>query len=270
MLLTLFTLPKPFTGDTAILQKAAIRSWCLLDGVEVLLVGDEPGLLDAAAEVGAGHVASVARGPHGTPRLDDAFARVDAVATGALRAFVNADIVLLPDLLLSVERVRALGTFLLVGQTRELAITAAELDDREALRRRTLAEGKPRGAAAIDWVVFPCGLFDPMPPFVVGRAGFDNWLIWRGRQAGPVIDATHDVVAIHQPHGYGHLAAGKNEAYYGEEAVENVRLGGGKQHTYTLHDASHRLVDGRLRRHYGATFRTREKIRKTGWKLGLR
>jgi len=268
--LTLFTLPKPFTGETASLQEAALRSWCLLDDVEVVLVGDEPGIAEAAARAGALHVGGVALSPHGTPRLDDAFARVDEVADGRLRVFVNADIVLLPDLLDAVGAVRAFDAFLLVGQTRELAVEPTELDDRDALRRRALADGELRGVAAIDWFVFPAGLFDPLPPFVVGRAGFDNWLVWRGRQAGPVIDATHDVVAIHQPHGYGHLAAGKDEAYYGDEAAENLRLGGGKQRTYTLHDASHRLVDGRLRRHYGATLRARETARKVGWKLGRR
>ena len=63
--------------------------------------------------------------------------------------------------------------FLLVGQTEE--------------------EGKRRGAAAMDWFVFPAGLFGEVPPFAVGRAGFDNWLVWKARQVGIVVDATHDV-----------------------------------------------------------------------------
>ncbi len=89
---------------------------------------------------------------------------------------------------------------------------------------RALREGRLRGPAAIDWFVFPSGLFDPLPPFLVGRAGFDNWMIWKARQLGPVIDATDAVVAIHQPHDYTHLEGGKDEAYYGEEAKYNVAL----------------------------------------------
>ena len=120
---------------------------------------------------------------------------------------------------------------------------------------------------AIDWFVFPAGLFDPVPTFVVGRSSFDNWLIWRGRQRGRVVDATHDVVAIHQPHGYGHIAGGKVAAYYGAEARENLRLAGGKRHLYTLHDASHRLVAGQLHRNAGAVFRWRDRARKAAYKL---
>jgi hypothetical protein len=127
-----------------------------------------------------------------------------------------------------------------------------------------------RGPAAVDWFVFPAGLFDPLPPFVVGRAGFDNWLLWRARRSGRVVDATHDVVAIHQPHAYNHLPGGKQEAYYGAEAGANLGAGGGKSRIYTLHDASHRLVDGTLRRNLGSILRARETARKAAWKLGRR
>ena len=92
-----------------------------------------------------------------------------------------------------------------------------------------------------------------MPPFAVGRAGFDNWLVWKARQVGIVVDATHDVRAVHQPHGYEHVTGGMDEAYYGEEAARNLELAGGKGHVYTLHDASHVLRDGKLRRNLART-----------------
>ncbi|HZQ80552.1 MAG TPA: hypothetical protein VFB25_01095 [Gaiellaceae bacterium] len=266
--MTLFSLPKPFGGDAAAAQETALASWRALgDEVQVVLVGDELGIAEAAKAAGVEHIADVARSPTGTPRLDDAFARVDAIARHPLRLFVNADIVLLPDLLDAVRVVRADRPFLLVGQTRDLRVVREELEDRTKLRARALAEGRLRGAVAIDWFVFPAGLFDPMPPFLVGRASFDNWMIWRGRQEGPVVDATADVVAIHQPHDYGHLAGGLNEAYFGAEAQENMRLAGGKTRMYTLHDASHRLVAGRLRRNHGAIMRWRDVLRRIAYKL---
>lgn len=269
-MLTLFTLPKPFTGDAAKLQETALESWTrLAPGVQVVLVGSDRGIAEAASAAGVEHVPEVSRSPLGTPRLDDAFRRVDGVARHALRLFVNADVVLLPDLVGAVERVRPFDRFLLVGQTHELSVSASELDAPAALRLRAESEGRLRGPTAIDWFAFPAGLFDPLPPFLVGRAAFDNWFIWRGRQAGPVIDATADVVAIHQPHGYEHLADGKDEAYYGEEAQENLRLAGGKGRRFTLHDASHSLVNGRVRRNVGSLLRARETLRKTAFKLGL-
>jgi hypothetical protein len=263
-MLTLFSLPKPFTADAARSQAVAVASWAAL-GVQVVLVGDEDGIADAAERLGVEHVADVTRSENGTPRLDDAFARVDAIARYPLRLFVNADVVLLPDVLDATRRLD--GRFLLVGQTRELEVHLSELRDVYALRARAMSEGVLRGPTAIDWFVFPAGLFDPLPAFVVGRSSFDNWLIWRARQSGNVVDATADVVAIHQPHGYGHLAGGKDEAYYGEEARENMRLGGGKSRVYTLHDASHRLVGGRLHRNLGAVLRVRETVRRVAFKV---
>ena len=48
-MLTLFTAPKPFRGHIGLIQANAIRSWmALAPDIEVLLVGDEPGLAEAA------------------------------------------------------------------------------------------------------------------------------------------------------------------------------------------------------------------------------
>lgn len=273
-MLTLFSVPKPFSGPAALAQRNAIASWKLLgDGVQVVLVGDEAGVAEAARDLHADLIVEVARSDRGTPRLDDVFARVDAIAAHELRCFVNADIVLLADFLPAVAASRAAGhRFLMVGQTRDLAVDA-ELEltaagSRDALAARALREGRLRGAAAIDYFVFTPGLFDPMPRFVVGRARFDNWLVWRARTRGPVIDATKGVVAVHQRHDYGHLAGGFREAYLGEEAMRNEELALAEGKIFTIHDASHALrADGSLRRYYGSVLRIRETLRKVAWKL---
>ena len=274
-MLTVFSIPKAFVGLTALIQRNAISSWRALgDDVQVVLVGGDEGVAEAAADLGADHVASVARSEQGTPRLDDAFTEVEGCAAHPLRCFVNADIVLLDDFLPAVVQVQQ-ERFLMVGETRDLAVTD-ELDLTDAaapaeLRRRALQQGRSRGPTAIDYFVFPAGLFDPMPPFVVGRARFDNWLVWRARQLGPVIDATPAVVAVHQSHDYGHLAGGLEEAHYGSEAVRNERLAGGSRRIYTIHDASHVLrADGRVTRKLGSVLRARERARKAAWKLGRR
>lgn len=269
-MITLFSIPKPFTGDAAALQENALVSWVALPGVQVVLVGDDEGVAEAAGRAGVEHVGDVLRSPRGTPRLDDAFRRVDALARHPLRLFVNADIVLLPDLLDAVAATRVAERTLLVGQTREIDVRPGDLADPASLRARALREGRLRGPAAIDWFVFPAGHFDPLPPFLVGRAAFDNWMIWHGRQVGHVVDATADVVAIHQPHGYGHLAGGHGEAYFGEEAQENLRLGGGKRRRFTLLDADRRLVGGRVRRNPGAVLRVAETRRRIVYKLAAR
>ena len=172
------------------------------------MLGD---VAEAARELNVEHVSGLELTDHGTPRLDSAFALADGAARFPLRCFVNADVVFGADLLEAVRLVSGLEQrFLLVGQTEE--------------------EGTRRGAAAMDWFVFPAGLFGEVSPVAIGRAGFDNWLVWKARQVGAVVDATHDVHAVHQPHGYEHVEGGIDEAYYGEEAARNLELAGGKEH----------------------------------------
>jgi hypothetical protein len=262
--LTILSVPKPFQGAIGVIQRRALASWTALgEGVEVLLLGDEEGVAEAAQAAGAEHLPDLARTERGTPRLDAAFAAADRAARSPLRCFVNADVILFDDLLVAARRVAEQAErFLIVGQT-------LDVDDPRD-RDDAIARGEKRGAAALDYFVFPSGLYSGVPPFAIGRAGFDNWLVWRARQDAIVVDATADVVAAHQWHDYGHVAGGKEEAYYGEEAARNIELAGGKSRLYTLHDASHVLRGGRLHRNLGAPFRWRENVRKAAWKLGVR
>ena len=131
---------------------------------------------------------------------------------------------------------------------RTLAELVSEQAQRFLLVGQAEEDGRRRGAAAMDWFVFPAGLFGEMPPFAIGRACFDNWLVWKARQVGIVVDGTHDVRAFHQPHGNEHVDGGMDEAYYGEEAARNLELAGGKSRLYTLHDASH-VLRGRSEEH---------------------
>jgi hypothetical protein len=274
--ITLFSIPKPFTGQIATIQMNALRSWVALDSAQVILVGDEPGAAEAAAETGVTHLTGLLTSELGTPLLDDALARVDAIADYPVRCFVNADIILLDDFLPAVRRAwEAADAFLMIGSTIDLAVDKdLALDDalvRSELGRRAREEGSSRGATAIDYFVFTAGLFDPVPRFVVGRARFDNWLVWRARGRGMVLDATQTVLAVHQRHDYGHVLGGFEEAHFGVEADLNLELAGGKRRLYTINDASHRLTaDGRIRRHLGSIGRLRENVRKLVWKLGRR
>jgi hypothetical protein len=274
--ITLFSLPKAFVGPVATIQRNALASWTALEGVQVVLVGDESGTAEAAAAAGAEHISGVAVSDAGTPRLDDALERVRAIAEHPIWCLVNGDIILLDDFMPAVRRVReASERSLMVGETRDLRvedpIALHDRDVRAGLRDRASREGVSRGATAIDYFVFPAGLFDPVPSFVIGRARFDNWMVWRGRERGIVVDATRAVVAVHQRHDYAHVPGGLQEAHFGAEAERNLALAGGMRHLYTIYDASHRLTaDGRVRRNLGAVARARENWRKVVWKLSHR
>jgi hypothetical protein len=266
-MLTIFTVPKPFSGRIGEIQRNAIESWrALRPAVQVILVGDEEGVAEAAREAGVDHVGGLARNDRGTPRLDSAFECAESVAESALWCLVNADIVLLDDFPRAVERVAStFDDFLIVGESRDLDVGAeiplSDVAARSELRQRALERGRLRGYAALDYFVFRKGLFDPIPALLIGRACFDNWLVWRARERRrPVIDVTRRIVVVHQSHDYSHVGGGLEEAYYGVEARYNERLAGGRDHIYSLHEATHRLYKhGPPVRYWGSILRAREK-----------
>lgn len=245
-MITLFTCPKPFLGPAALIQRNAVGSWIRLGPeVEVLLIGDEAGVAEAARELGAGHLPDVDRNEHGTPRLDSIFARARQASGQPYLAYANADIILLDDFLPAVRRATALGdSFLIVGQRWDLAVSEA-IDFRghwEPALRQTLGErGRRHPPAGSDYFVFPRGGFAQMPAFALGRAGWDNWMIFQARRLGwPVIDASRGVTVVHQDHDYRHLPGGQPH-YRLPESAENLRLAGGRETVFTLADADWRL-----------------------------
>ena len=97
-LITLFSAPKPFTNPhIAMIQRNAIRSWTLLPDVEVILLGEEEGLAEAARELGVRHIPHVARNANGTPLISSMFQLAREHSTGDLLCIINADMILMPD-----------------------------------------------------------------------------------------------------------------------------------------------------------------------------
>src|SRR5512139_4033714 len=97
-LITLFSAPKPFTNPhIATIQRNAIRSWTLLPDVEVILLGEETGLAEAAHELGVKHLPNVARNEAGTPLISSMFQWAREYSDNQLLCIINADIILFPD-----------------------------------------------------------------------------------------------------------------------------------------------------------------------------
>jgi len=153
--LTIFTTPKPFTNPhIATIQHNALANWSVLGGdVAVIVLGDEAGAAEAAARNGALHLHAVARNKEGTPLISDLFAQARRHAEGPLLAYVNADILLLPDFVETARRaVESKEHFLLVGQRWDLDVTeplSFEAGWDSTLRKRAQQQGNfthPRAA----------------------------------------------------------------------------------------------------------------------------
>jgi hypothetical protein len=254
MNLTLFTAPKPFTDPhIALIQRNAIRSW-LSQGeqVDVLLIGDEPGISKAANEFGVECLATVEKNAQGTPLINSIFEQAQAHSPSPILAYINSDIILLDDFLPAVYEVaQQFHHYLIVGQRWDLD-QESKLDFEPgwaaAMKERLQSEAALHPLAGSDYFVFPRGQFTNLPPFALGRAGWDNWMIFKGRSMSfPVIDATKAITVIHQDHDYGHLEGGVPH-YRLPESRENVELGGGPETVFTLADATWRLNGQGLRK----------------------
>lgn len=253
-ILTLFSSPKPFVDPhISTIQRNAIRSWLSLGGeVEVLVIGDEPGVAETCQQLGVRHLPDVERNASGTPLLDSIFERARGAASARLLVYVNADILFTSDLVNAAKDVSGQAAqFLMVGQRWDMAITqklSFEPGWEEDFRLRVRQEGRLHPPAGSDYFVFPKECFVEMPRFALGRAGWDNWMIYKARKSGwLVVDSTASLMAVHQDHDYSHLPHGRPH-YRLPESEANVRLAGGRRTMFTLEDADRQLVDGQLRK----------------------
>ena len=255
--LTIFSAPKPFTTPhIATIQSNAIRSWTQLPDTRVLRLGDEAGLAEAASDLGAAHIRELPRSPSGAPRMDAMFQLARQHSPSPLYCIVNADIILFPDLLEAAQQVSAnRERFVLLGQRWDMEITtlldfnANQGDWAAPLRTNLHSLGHLHRPTGSDYFLFPAACYQYLPAFTIGRAGWDNWMIYQARKSGfAAIDATAQVTIIHQNHDYAHLPGGQPH-YKHPETKENIRLAGGRAVTrFTLLDTDYRLVGGRVLR----------------------
>jgi hypothetical protein len=257
-MVTIFTTPKPFKGHSNVIQHNAIKSWASLrPKPQIILFGDEEGTAEVAAELNLTHVAEVERSESGTPLVSSMFNLTQKLSSNLLLCFVNADIMLTSPFIEALRVVSNLKTqFVMTGRRTLLEMEKywdfEQVSWEDALRQRATTEGKLDSWVAMDYFAFPRGLYSDVPPFVIGRARWDNWMIYSALRRGvPVIDASHDILAIHQNHDYSHLAGGVKDCFTGIEGQRNQELYGLQSFCIGTLDATHLLKNGRLSRALG-------------------
>lgn len=250
--LAIYTAPKPFTDPhIRTIQRNAIRSWQALgDTVEIWLVGDEEGVAETASEFGVGYIPDVQRNSSGTPLIDSIFNTVRESSTAPYFCYVNADILLFRDLLRTLELVHSkYNQFLLIGQRWDVEIKT-ELDIHPGWEVEfipgCLDRARLHTAVGSDYFAFPRDEFTDIPAFAVGRAGWDNWMIFHARQQKmAVINATEGITAIHQNHDFSHLPGGKIHRKQ-PESLDNLILAGGRERMFTLYDTNKVIAEGKI------------------------
>ena len=251
--LTLFTAPKAFTNPhIALIQRNAIRSWLQLGSeVEVLLLGDEEGMAEEAEKLGVRQIKEIKRNASGTPLISSLFDTARQQNNSPLLAYVNADILLFSNFLSTAQKTLAqTSRFLLVGQRWDLEVTR-ELDFstgwQDRLKLECIEKGNLHTPSGSDYFIYPRQCFESIPDFAIGRAGWDNWMIYQSRRQGwKTIDASSEIQIIHQNHDYSHLPGGQTH-YHLPETDENVRMAGGRRTIFTLPDANYIFHEGQIK-----------------------
>lgn len=254
-LITLFSAPKPFTNPhIAMIQRNALKSWTLLSDVEVIVLGEEAGLAEAARDMGVRHFPDVKCNENGTPLISSMFQLARENSNSDHLCIINADMILMPDFVKAAMESRSLllakrqPNFVLLSQRWDLDITQPiEFTKgwQNRLRATVQRQGSLHRPAGSDFFLFPRACYTDVPDFTIGRAGWDNWMIYKARkERWPVIDCTPSVMIIHQNHDYSHLPGGKPH-YEHPDTNENIRLAGGPANIrYTILDATQQLTVG--------------------------
>jgi hypothetical protein len=255
-LITLFSAPKPFTNPhIAMIQRNAIKSWTLLPDVDVILLGQEEGLAEAARELGVKHIPQVSCNDGGTPLISSMFQLARENSDSDLLCIINADMILMPDFVEAAKQaVKLKDRFVLLSQRWDYDITKP-IDFAEGwnsgLRESVRKQNQLHRPAGSDFFLFPKSCYQDVPSFTIGRAGWDNWMIYNARKENwPVIDCTPSVMIVHQNHDYSHLNLPGGKSHYEHpDTNENIRLAGGQANIrYTILDSTHRLTNGKLAR----------------------
>jgi hypothetical protein len=253
--ITLFSAPKPFTDPyIAMIQRNAIKSWTLLPDVEVILLGEEMDLAETARELGVKHIPNVRCNESGTPLISSMLQLARQNSNSELLCIINADMLLMSDFLETAKSCTSRfqrDAFVILSQRWDLDVTQPiEFTKgwQNRLRSTVHSQGSLHRPAGSDFFLFPKSCYTDVPDFTIGRAGWDNWMIYKARkEKWTVIDCTPSLMIIHQNHDYSHLPGGKPH-YEHPDTNENIRLAGGQANIrYTILDATHQLAaDGKL------------------------
>ena len=249
-MLTFVALPKPFIGHIGVIQRNAIQSWLALNPrPRVVLFGDEEGVAEVVQEFGIDHVPDVERNEFGTPMLPSVFTTAEKMSRDGWMCYINCDIVLVSKFMPSIEKViRKMQQCLVVGWCTNLdvrkPIDFSDSEWEQKMLSFMRVKGTKRGNTS-DYFVYRKGMYPYYPPLILGRAYFDNWVIYEARRLKiPVVNATDTIAAIHQNHFYTAVAGEDTGNHSGEEAHRNLDIIGKKYYVYRPTEASHELTKG--------------------------
>jgi|LQYC01.1.fsa_nt_gi hypothetical protein len=256
-MITFMTTFKPFVGDDETRQRNALLSWLSLgQDIEVFVFGVPPAPDDLNDQFNIKNYPLVDWNNTGMPKVDEMFKIAQCDSKNVYLAYVNGDIVLGADFVKSLC-IPKWKRFLLVGQRWDTGYLApiedASFEAVKCYRDTAKRQGSLRGPTGLDFFAFPKDTFSKAPPLVPGGVVWDGYMIYYAESQGiPVIDATNDILAIHQNHPYKLVSRNDRDLDAGPAAQNNFAVASMDNPTYihtpyTTENAGYFLKNGRLR-----------------------
>jgi len=253
-MLSILTSCKSFTGPAGPLQCRAIYNWrALHPNIEIILYGKTDGVDAVIREFDVRYIPDIGATAKGIPYFNAIAEHATTHALYDTQLYVNADILLPRKLLDLIPTAWQFPRFLLCGQridlVQELPATFSPIgwETRVPYLVRS-GQAKIHGTMGSDYFLFPRGMWQYLPPLIIGRGGYDNALIaFCLRQHIPLLDASWVLPVLHQFHDYSHVAGGQKSSYHGKEARQNLRLHGICHSCPTLTDADRIICGNTLR-----------------------
>ena len=247
-MVTLLTTLKPFRGDDAVRQRNALVSWlALAPGAEVMVFAPCPGLEPLVEELGLRYFPDVPCVEGRLPLVGPMFELAQQEGRHEHQAFVNGDVVLFSDFAHALRRISG-ERFLMVGRrwgTPVLEKLEPDRPDQWAdFRGRVLANGW--FARGMEYFGYRRGTLAELPSMCPGASAWDDLMVDHClRRLIPVVDATRDVLCVHQDHELFQRGDGLSATTQSPAAEWNESLAGGR-HLPCIEDATHVLRRGKL------------------------
>ena len=249
--------PKSFDGQVGKIQKNAIRSWQNVHpDAEVLIYGDSIGAKAVCQELGVNHVADIHCSQSGVPYFNSIVEHAKIHARHDIQVYLNCDILMCDRMINAVTGIN-LSNYLIVGQRIDLA-DGVQLSMSPSLWKDELQHLVEDGKAVLhlpsgmDYFVFTRGMWQSLPPLVIGRGGYDAALVADClRHKIPLIDATYAIPAFHQFHDYGHIAGAQQQVLRGKDAIDNYTIHNIKHSRPNSADAEWQIIHGKLVKCFG-------------------
>lgn len=257
MSITIFTTPKAFEGQTKIDQYNAVISWKkFTPNAQIILIGKDFGTRECAEDLHVEHIEKCKSNELGTPFLDSIFTKAEENSNHDILMYINSDIVFTHDIsnmiTIFMNELSYKQNFLATGQRHDTDIKF------QLKSHQSLSEIKDylddikigseiHGPAGLDYFIFRKSSFS-LPPFLIGRPCWDNWLIWHCyKENFMIINTTNAFEILHQNHDYSHSKTGGAGRVLGPEWDYNVKVAGGYANQENLKCQTHYLDNNHIK-----------------------